>query len=179
MALQSWLHLYWALLFWRFSFLPLSAVVCLCWLHVYFVNCLMKYACLSSVRSLFRSLCPWASTVLDLIWLSARIWGAHHSAKWLFTSQVVWHGQAKMKLSNFTGHYQAFRESQEYFCIAQFFMFWESLLTHLLTELVLRCVFGSFQGEGGWCLFCVLFSMLHWLELISSSGRLLQVPGQR
>lgn len=78
-----------------FFFLPLFAVVCLCWLHGYFVNCLMKCACLSAVWRLFRSLCPWDCTVLNFIWLSARIWGAHCSAKWLFMSQVVWHGQGQ------------------------------------------------------------------------------------
>lgn len=35
----------------------------------------------------------WARTVLNLIGLSASIWGARRSASWLFVSQLLWHGQ--------------------------------------------------------------------------------------
>lgn len=92
--------------------------------------------------------------------------------------------RAKMKLSTLTEHYPTFTESWGYFCIAQFCRFWEDLLTQIVASGLNWCcaVFGSWGWEKVvlvlWFMF-VLFSMLHWLELISSSRRLLQMPGQR
>lgn len=52
--LNYWLYLYWALCF-VFFLLSVLAGVCLYWLCM---NCLMKYACLSALWGLIRSLCP-------------------------------------------------------------------------------------------------------------------------
>lgn len=85
-ALKSWLHLFRDGLFlFGFFFATFSCSVSLLTSWVFWE--LSHEMCLPAVWRLLGH-CP-------LIWLSARLWGAHHSAKWLFMSQVVWHGQGQ------------------------------------------------------------------------------------
>lgn len=74
----------------------------------------------------------------------------------------------KMSPSNFTGQYPTFTESWEYFCIVQFFRFWEGLLTQIVASCLSCAVFLALLEvrEGGVCFVVyvcfVFFAALIW-----------------